>query len=139
MNIPIVRIVTVIAGLLIGFGITWGLFFLSKDRESTEPVRTNNPEEVSSSDENVETDSTSSSNLNEPLVISGDITKLDIPQDLFGQKHVIATWVVFLDEDQILNWLEQSTQAEWNVSTSFRTEFQTALVQKLSQSSPDKH
>ncbi|MYD46166.1 MAG: hypothetical protein F4W92_07430 [Gammaproteobacteria bacterium] len=138
MNSPIVRIVSVFAGILIGFGITWGLFFLSKDRESTEQVQPNNPEEISSSDEIVETDSTNSLNLNEPLVIPDVITKLDIPQDLFDQKHAIAKWVVSLDEDQILSWLEQSTQAEWNVSTSFRTEFQTALIQKLSLSSPEE-
>lgn len=138
MNSPIVRIVTVFAGILIGFGITWGLFFLSKDRENTEPVQTKNPEEVSPDDVKVETESTSNSELNKPLVIPDDITKLDIPQDLFDQKHAIATWVVSLDEDQILSWLEQSIHAEWKVSTLFRTEFQTALVQKLSQSSPEQ-
>lgn len=138
MKNSIVRIVTLIAGILIGFGITWGLFFLSKDRESTVLDQTNISEEVSSDDVNVETESTSNSKLNEPLVIPDDITKLDIPQNRFDQKHAIATWVVFLDEDQILSWLEQSTQPEWNVSTHFRTEFQTALVQKLSQSSPEQ-
>ncbi|MXW08125.1 MAG: hypothetical protein F4X56_07740 [Gammaproteobacteria bacterium] len=138
MNSQIVRIVTLIAGILIGFGIAWGILFLSKERESTEPIRTNNLEESSSNDVNVEKESTSNSKLSEPLVIPDDITQLDIPQGLFDQKHAIANWVASLDEDQILNWLEQSTQPEWNVSTTFRTEFQTALVQKLSQSSPEK-
>ena len=138
MNNLIVRIVTLIAGILIGFGITWGILVLSNERESTEPIQTINLEEVSSDEVNVETESTSNSELNKPLVIPDDITKLDIPQDLFDQKHAIATWVVSLNEDQILSWLEQSTQAEWNVSTSFRTEFQAALVQRLSQNSPEQ-
>ncbi|MCY3540831.1 MAG: hypothetical protein OXH31_02845 [Gammaproteobacteria bacterium] len=138
MNSQIVRIVTLIAGILIGFGIAWGILFLSKERESTEPIRTNNLEESSSNDVNVEKESTSNSKLSEPLVIPDDITQLDIPQGLFDQKHAIANWVVSLDEDQTLSWLEQSTRAGWNVSTGFRAEFQTALIQKLSHSSPEE-
>ena len=138
MNSPIVRIVTLIAGILIGFGITWGILILSTERESTAPIRTTNLEESASNDVNEESESTSNSKRREPLVIPDDITQLPIPQGLFDQKHAIANWVVSLDEDQILNWLEQSTQPKWNVSTNFRTELQIALIQKLSQSSPEK-
>ena len=47
-------------------------------------------------------------------------------------------WVAALTEDQIVNWLEQSTDTSWDASLANRTELQTNLLQKLSITAPER-
>ncbi|MYC25993.1 MAG: hypothetical protein F4X56_08775 [Gammaproteobacteria bacterium] len=138
MNNSIIRILAVTVGVLIGFGVTWGILFLTMEKQNIKPVRASHSNDISTNEVDIDKASTNSSWAIDPSVTPYRIADLDIPEALFDQEYAIATWVLALDEDQILDWLGQSTEADWDVSAMFRTEFQTALIQKLSQSSPEQ-
>ena len=138
MNNPIVRVSALVVGVVIGFGITWGFLLLLKDGENTEHPRPTDSEESEPKEAIADSTSTTTAEAIEHQTVPDEVTDLTIPRHLFDQKHAIATWIVSLDRDQTLNWLKQSTQEAWDVPTVFRTKFQSALVQKLSQNSPEQ-
>ena len=136
MNHPIVRISAIVVGVLIGFGITLGLFLLPNDEGDVDSTRDKKLEESVPNKLVSETPNTTTAGANQPLTLPNQITDLAIPNHLFDQKKAITSWATVLDENKILDWLEQSTLATWDVSKRFREEFQSALVQKLSRISP---
>lgn len=70
--------------------------------------------------------------------IPSDINELDFPKHAFDLKMSIVSWVQALSEDQILDWLQQSVEPSWNVEDAVRTELQSALLQKLSITAPER-
>lgn len=70
--------------------------------------------------------------------VPSDISELVFPMHAFDRKRAIASWVATLSDDQILNWLQQSTEPTWSASAENRNELQSALLQKLSITSPEQ-
>lgn len=138
MNRIVVRIVALASSVLFGFGVVWVLLMLSSDQGITPHSRLDNFEESLIEEESVDTKFTTTSETHETRDVPDQIIELVIPKDLFSQKHAISSWVVALDNDRTLAWLKQSTNDRWEVSSQFRFNFQKALVQKLSQSSPNR-
>ena len=136
MNNPIVRVSAIVVGVLIGFGITWGLLVLLKDEGTVENPRTTEPEESLPKEASIDSTNGITVQKSVPQSFPDQIANLAIPHSLFDQKKAIVDWVAILDDHKILDWLDQSTQATWDVSKRFREEFQAALVQKLSRTSP---
>lgn len=66
------------------------------------------------------------------------VDNLVFPKDTFSRKLTIGTWVAALSGDQILSWLEQSTEPSWNESSENRNDLQSALLQKLTIIAPDE-
>ena len=138
MNNPIVRVSAIVGGALIGFGVAWGFLLLLKDEESTVYPHTLESEEALPKEANIDSTNGNLVQESEPQSIPDQVTELTIPHHLFDQKQAITSWIAVLDDDKIIDWLEQSTQQGWNVPQIFLTEFQKALVQKLSRTKPVK-
>lgn len=138
MNNPIVRVLAIVAGVAIGFGVTWGVLLLWQDEGSVEHPRTTESKESIPKEASVDSTNGSTTQKSEPQSIPDQVTDLTIPHHLFDQKEAITSWIAVLDDDKIFDWLEQSTQQGWDVSQVFLTEFQKALVQKLSRTKPVK-
>ena len=136
MNHFIVRVSAVVVGVLIGLGITLGLFLLPKNEGDAVSTRVNRLEESIPNEAVASTPKKTTSKASEPLTVPDQIIDLAIPNSLFDQKKAIASWTTILDENKVLDWLEQSTLATWNVPIQFREEFQAALVQKFARTSP---
>ncbi len=70
--------------------------------------------------------------------VPSDINEIVFPTHAFDRKLAIASWVATLSDDQILNWLRQSTEPTWSTSAENRNELQSVLLQKLSITSPEQ-
>lgn len=109
---------------------------LWKDGRSNQPVQGTRPVDSNSFQSADNTTSSTTSQLTGSDQLPDRITDLNIPFHRFYQKEAITSWVRELDQDQILSWLEQSVEVDWDVSKFVRTEFQKKLIQKLSQNDP---
>ena len=70
--------------------------------------------------------------------LPSDIQDLVFPALAFNRKASILSWVAVLSDDQIVNWLEQSIEPRWDIPEVYLHELQSALIQKLSTTSPQK-
>ena len=138
MNNSIVRVAAIVVGVFIGFGITFGLLTLLKDDGSVEHPRAKESEESIPKEETIDSTNGDPVQESKPQSIPDQVIDLTIPHHLFDQREAITSWIAVLDEDKIFDWLEQSIQQGWDVSQVFLTEFQKALVQKLSRTKPIK-
>ena len=83
-------------------------------------------------------DTTNPNAMVEDMVsVPSDIYEIVFPTHAFDRKRAIASWVATLSDDQILNWLQQSTEPTWSTSEENRNELQSVLLQKLSITSPE--
>lgn len=80
--------------------------------------------------DHVESEPTESSTL--PV----HIKDLNIPVEPFARNVAIAKWILKLDRKRISEWLEQSTEATWEVPQSTRDQIQSLLVRRLTASDP---
>ncbi len=72
------------------------------------------------------------------IAVPTGVNQLIFPKRTFERKATIVSWVAALSDDEILSWLEQSTEPSWQVSPANRTELQTTLLQKLSTTAPER-
>lgn len=136
MNHSVVRVLAIVVGLASGFGVTIGIVSSSQGERRAEPLQSTELEESVFNEAPVDSTSSITAEASESQTIPNQITDLILPLSLFEQKKAIASWAAVLDENKILDWLEQSTLATWDVSKQFREDFQAALVQKLALTSP---
>ena len=128
--------IALVFGLLLGFGTTTcGFRWFSEDR-NTENILAKDFNSPGSGTTRIGAQNFTISTKSELTELPDRITNLTIPTQLFHQKAAIASWTSILTQDQLLDWLEQSIHKDWQVSTFFRTEFQKAMVERLSQRSP---
>lgn len=64
------------------------------------------------------------------------IKDLNIPVEPFARNVAIAKWILKLDRTRLSEWLEQSTEATWEVPQSTRDQVQSLLVRRLTASDP---
>lgn len=133
MNKTFVRIAFLCAGVLIGFGAIFlvldNLYNTNEDPNKTDLSVSDGVEQ--------DVDRLAISDIH-PIIsveVPDRIVDLELPDQLFDLKVAITSWVSVLDHEKVLDWLNQLTQKDWQVSVQIRTELQTALVQKLMQSS----
>ena len=127
------RSLILMAGLLIGvLGVTGVLVLLPDNGTSADSQQLENQ---ARSDDEGSTGSTSQVSYDS---VPSDINDLIFPKHAFDLKMSIVSWVQTLSEDQILDWLQQSIEPSWNVSDTNRTELQSALLQKLSMTAPER-
>lgn len=133
MNKNLVRIAFLCTGVLVGFGV----IFLVLDNlyKTKEDHQKSDPSVSDVVDIDVDRLATSDSPQMTSIEVPDRIVDLELPEQLFDLKVAITSWVLVLDHEKVLDWLNQSTQKDWQVSIQIRTELQTALVQKLMQSS----
>ncbi|MCY3626745.1 MAG: hypothetical protein F4039_02855 [Gammaproteobacteria bacterium] len=133
MNKTLVRIAFLCAGVLVGFGAIFlvldNLYNADEDPQKSDPSVSDDVEK------NFDRLATSDIHPITSIEVPDHIVDLELPDQLFDLKVAITSWVSVLEREQILDWLNQSTQKDWQVSVQIRTELQTALVQKLMQSS----
>lgn len=125
-----------LVGVVIGIGVVVGvLVLLHSDgaASGSQPISgTKDVEPQSDTDTNVR--SMERGNVSVP----SDISELVFPIHAFDRKKAIVSWVATLSDDQVLNWLEQSTEPTLNASAANRNELQSVLLQKLSITSPEQ-
>ena len=127
------RSLILLAGLLIGvLGVTGVLVLLPDNGTSADSQQLENQ---ARSDEGGNIGSTNQVSYDS---VPSDINDLIFPKHAFDLKMSIVSWVETLSEDQILDWLQQSIEPSWNVSDTNRTELQSALLQKLSMTAPER-
>lgn len=133
------RFVALLVGVAIGVGGVIGVLVLLHDDEATSrnqstpqtPRTTFDPQ----SSATITTDSIESIGS---VSIPAKIDDLVFPVHAFERKATILAWVSALSDDQILDWLEQSTDLSWSTSTTNQNELRTALLQKLTITAPNK-
>lgn len=74
-----------------------------------------------------------------------DNSKPTVPQDLndlrlsgsaYERRVELSSWILELNESQLIDWLEQSSSSDWDVSQQVRNDFQTILLQTLAPRNP---
>ncbi|MYD46736.1 MAG: hypothetical protein F4W92_10315 [Gammaproteobacteria bacterium] len=137
MNNLLARILLLVAGVLIGVGGFVGIKLILQDdaktipRDRTETVRGDEHRSTS-------VDSTDANQSDGNIAVPSRVDQLVFPTRTFDRKASIVYWVSTLSDDEILSWLEQSTEPSWQVSPANRTELQTTLLQKLSTTAPER-
>lgn len=132
------RSLILLAGLLIGILGVIGVLVLLKDDGTSQT-------QISSDSQQIERQLTSDTVVNRSSMsrvtsdsVPSDIDDLVFPKVAFDRRATILSWVNVLSDDRILNWLEQSIDSSWDVDEAYRYELQSALLQKLSITSPEK-
>lgn len=129
------RVLALVAGVAIGIGVVIGALTLRQDDEgtsaNTQATRPNYEERETETRSDVSRGGTN-------LPSSYNIDEIEFPERAFDRKVAILSWITTLSDDQILNWLKQSTDASWNVATEILNEFQSTLLQKLTISAPER-
>ena len=59
------------------------------------------------------------------------IEDLEIPVLPFARNVAFASWILELDEEKIVDWLNQSIKASWNVKPRTREDLQSLLLSRL--------
>ncbi|MXZ43604.1 MAG: hypothetical protein F4Z01_01290 [Gammaproteobacteria bacterium] len=137
MNTPLARILLLVAGVLIGIGSFLGIKFILDDDSATVPQERTEQAQETEQESSTEggNDIRGSRGINE---VPTKVDQLVFPKLSFERKATIVSWVSTLTDDEIVNWLDQSTASSWIVSLDNRTDLQTTLLQKLSSSAPDR-
>lgn len=137
MHTLLARILLLVAGVLIGVGGVAGVIFLIQNDTSTSPR-----DQTKTVPGGGPLPSTATgSDTNEPrsnIAVPSKVDQLVFPERTFERKATIVSWIATLSDDEILSWLEQSTEPSWRVAPANRTELQTTLLQKLSTTAPDR-
>ncbi|MXW06914.1 MAG: hypothetical protein F4X56_05465 [Gammaproteobacteria bacterium] len=131
MNNLLARILLLVVGVLIGIDGFIGIKFLLHDDNTTiapEPTEVARVKEIRSTTKETGGIDT----------VPSRVEHLVFPDRTFERKAAIVSWVATLTADEVVNWLEQSTEPSWQVSQVNRTELQTTLLQKLSTTAPDR-
>ena len=133
------RVLLLVAGLLIGFGGVIGLMFLlQNDSKPTPDEHTKTTSEEESLPHPNTARSTDTDKSRSKDAVPSRVDQLVFPKRTFDRKATILSWVEDLTDNEIINWLEQSTDPTWQVSSANRNELQTTLLQKLSTNSPER-
>lgn len=135
MRNVLVRIIAILAGLLLGFGVIFGVL-LSRDNQNAERRVTIESNGSPSGESTITSTRSRPSDLDKIFLPPDRIKDLVIPFQIFDQKHGIATWIQAIDQNHIQDWLNQSIEAEWQVSAWFRAEFQKLLIQQYAKHRP---
>ena len=127
------RSLILLAGLLIGIlGVTGVLVLLPERGTSSDSLQLENQARNNDKGNTGSTSQVSSDS------IPSNIDDLVFPNHAFELKMSIVSWVQALSEDQILNWLQQSIEPSWSGTDANRHELQTALLQKLVTTAPER-
>lgn len=137
MNTPLARIMLLVAGVLIGIGSFLGIKFILEDDSATVPQERTEQSQETEQESSTESgnDIRGSGGIDE---VPAKVDQLVFPKLSFERKATIVSWVSTLTDDEIVNWLDQSTAPSWKVSLDNRTDLQTTLLQKLSSSAPGR-
>lgn len=133
------RILALVVGVVIGIGVVIGALTLIQDDQRTaankQATRTNFEGRGSQDNGGIPTGNEPGGSITS---VSANINELVFPEQAFDRKAAMLSWIALLSEDQILSWLEQSSDPSWNVSTEILNEFQSTLLQKLTITAPQK-
>ena len=138
MQILRARTVVFAVGVLMGLGGTAGVLYLLQN-ETTTPLGnlTNVTKELEPLTPSNTANSSDTSELLGNVAVPSLINDIVFPKHAFSRKATLNSWVASLSDDQVISWLEQSTEQSWQVSIADRTELQTTLLQKLSITAPE--
>ncbi len=129
------RVLALVVGTVIGIGVVIGALTLLQDDEgksaNTQATRPN----IEGRDSETGDDA---SGGGPNLSVSSNIDEVVFPDQAFDRKVAILSWIATLSDDQILHWLEQSTDPSWIVSQVILNELQSTLLQKLTITAPER-
>lgn len=129
------RLLALVAGIVIGIGVVIGALTLLQDDEGTSA----NTQATRPNNEGRDMDTRYDVSGHGPsLSASSNIDEIAFPEHAFDRKMAILSWIATLSNDQILRWLEQSTDPSWIVSSEILNEFQSTLLQKLTITAPEQ-
>lgn len=132
-------ILVFIVGVLIGLGGVAGILFLVPNDTTTSPDKPpQNSQDAEKLPSAITPKTVETNESGGDIVVPTRVTDLVFPKSTFDRSSSIVFWVNNLTEDQIVSWIEQSTDSSWHVATSTRTELQTTLLQKLAVTDPDR-
>ena len=133
------RFLALLAGVVIGVGVVIGALTLLQDDGVASTKRpttgSQNEEPLPQGDT---APNTGLSGLGSSISVPSNIDDLVFPKHAFDRTAAIVSWVAALSDDQILNWLEQTTEPSSLASAEHRNELQSTLLQKLTITAPDQ-
>lgn len=129
------RILVFVAGVLIGLCVAAITLFLIVDNTTSLNQSKSSARETKSVQFSNTADSVDRS---EPVEVDSRLENLVFPRSAFDRKAGILFWVASLSDDQIVNYLERSTDLLWRVSLENRAALQSALLKKLTTTAPHR-
>ena len=135
------RTVTVVILLILGVGIGIASSFLTltvfqNTRGNIQPDYV--IENQSSTDDTPKDLDRSVERPNSPhATIPQRVTALRLSASAYERRVEIFSWILALDERRLVDWLEQSVNVHWDVSSKARSDFQTILLTKLTSYNPN--
>ena len=129
------RILVFVAGVLIGLGGTAITLFVIEDNTTSLDQSKSSARETKSVQFSNTADSVDRS---ESVEVDSRLENLVFPRSTFDRKAGVLFWVASLSDDQIVNYLEQSTDLHMRASLENPAELQTALLEKLTTTAPHR-
>ena len=135
------RTITVVILVIFGIGIGIAASFLVStivQNADVNPPRENGREnqEISGDSRN-EFDTSIEFSSQSQSEIPQNITTLTLSDSTYDRRAEISSWILALDERRLTDWLEQSVDISWNVSSQARSDVQVILLTKLTSYNPN--
>lgn len=135
MQIFLTRILVFVAGVFIGLGVAAITLFVIEDNTTSLDQSKSSARETKSVQLSNTADSVDRSEFEE---VDSRLENLVFPRSTFDRKAGVLFWVASLSDDQIVNYLEQSTDLHMRASLENPAELQTALLEKLTTTAPHR-
>lgn len=131
--------VAILVILGIGIGITASLFVstIAQNEDGISPRENGTENQVVSGDSRSEIDSSIEYSNQSQSEIPQRITTLTLSNSTYERRAEISSWILALDERRLTDWLEQSVDIGWEVSSNARSDFQAILLIKLTSYNPN--
>ena len=129
------RVIALVAGVAVGTGIVIGALTLLQDDEGSIANTLASGPNDEERDPSTRSDA---SNGSTNLAAASSIHEIVLPEQAFDRKVAILATIATQSDDQLLSWLEQSTDPSWKVSPEILNEIQYTLLQKLTMTAPQR-
>lgn len=135
------RTITVTVFVILGIGIGIAASFLVstmvRNADGNSPREIGTESQVVSGDSRSGVESSNEFSNRTQSEIPQSITTLTLSDSTYDRRAEISSWILALDERRLTDWLEQSVDISWNVSSKARSDFQVILLTKLTSYNPD--
>lgn len=73
---------------------------------------------------------------NSKSVFPQDLNDLELSESAYERRLKLSSWILKLNESQLIDWLERSSSSDWDVSQQVRKDFQSILLHTLTPYNP---
>ena len=128
--------ILVILGVGIGIAASFLISTMTQSADTGSPWESVSRNQAFSGDSQKDTDPSSAYPSPSQTAVPKSITSITLSESAYERRAEISSWIFALDEKRLGDWLEESININWDVSSKARTDFQRILLTKLTSFNP---